>query len=243
MPILEDASAPAVLHSSGTTSPVSTALFSPPANSLVLAMVCAPWATLNNSVGISLSDSGAHTWTNAVTETAIHNGSNNAGGSAAIFRSYFAAAPGAISCSAAFTNIGGGSSIVIKVLTGAAPNQSGAAVASAEFGHVTNVTTGSTTIVTSASGSLVYGIAADGERGGVFAANGSTSVIDNWVDTSDVVTIDTIKSSAVTSAPGPLALGGTWGTATQSIIALCEVVPTGAAPPSSTFNPQFGGMF
>lgn len=238
MSLAESASAPPIVHQTGATPP-STASFSPPASSLVVAMVCSAFATSGNTSVVGLTDSGSHTWTQKVLEQDARTGANNSGGTIAIYESYFSSAPGSISLTITSTNSGGGFSIVTKVLTGADPTQAGVASAHSEFGATTNTTTGSLAITTTTTGSIVYGMVDDGEIGGIFTPNGSSTSIDNWQDATDIITISAFKSG-ITGTPGSVTLGGSWGTATNSRIALLEVIPAGAGSPS---NPKLGGFF
>lgn len=233
MAIAEDtANQPAIATISGVN-PVTTASFSPAAATLVVAVVCFPWATLGNTIAITFSDSLSNTWTNPVTRSCNHSAGNLAGGTIGIYYHYFASAPGSMTLTASGTNQAGGAEIATRCFTGAASSQTGAATGSAENGNPTNSTTATTSITTTTTGSIVYGMASDGNgfSGQTFTVNGSTTGINYWnTDTTDLVYSEFFKS-AVTTTPGAVTLGGTWGTATQSPIAMFEVLPAAATSP------------
>lgn len=234
MGLAEDASSPAVATITGSGA-VTTASFSPPAGSLLVAMACSAFATSGNSTVVTLSDSGGHTWTQAVLEQDARSASNNSGGTVGIWWTYLSTAPGAMTVSMSATNMGGGASLCVKVITGAASTQNGA-TAHSEFGATTNTTTGSTAITTTKAGSIVYGVVDDGEAGSTFTANAATTVINTYADSTDIVTIVDIKSG-VTGTPGSVTLGGTWSTTTDSRIALFEVLPAAGSMASAALMP------
>lgn len=244
MALAEDASAPAIQTVTGVGS-INTTTFSPPASSFVVAFVCAPWATTGNTIAITFSDSGSHTWANPVLEASNHSSGNNAGGTIGIYTAYFATAPGSISLSASFTNQGGGSLLATKVFTGANSNQTGAATAKTDNGNPTNSTTSTTSITTTQTGSAVYGVTSDGNgnTSQTFTANGSTTSLDYWnSDMVDLIYVDFFKATSNTATPGPTTLGGTWGIATQSPIAMLEILPAAAGSPSYQ-NESFMAFF
>lgn len=238
MAITEDASTPVIVVGTSATS-LTTASFSPPANSLLLAVVGVGWG---NTVptGATVTDSGGHTWTVAATAAGTVSGT---GGLAKIAYTYLSSAPGSITVTATFTNLSGGSMLAVRVLTGAASSQAGAG--SKTLVGVTNSTVGTVSITTTTTNSLVYGIGDDPERADTFAVNGATSMLTGtpsgtYLDATDAISLMGWKATSATGTPGATTLGGTWQSGTTSNISAFEVLPASAGTASATGAPGAG---
>jgi hypothetical protein len=219
--IAQDASTPAAVPGpigAGSGTPVSTAAFSPPSGSLLLAMVVGGWGS--SAGGITVTDSGSHTWT--VGAVATGTGTNK--GVAAIVYTYLSSAPGSITVSAAFTGGGGGRLLDVRVLTGAAASQTGAATASTV--RATASTAGTVSVTPTVVGSQIYGASDDPDTNATFTANGATTILTNYADTTDNVHMVSWKATATTTTTGsPITYGGTWGSAQTSNTVAFEVLP------------------
>ena len=228
--ITEDASTPAVVTGTGTGN-ITTASFSPPTNSLLVAIVAGGFNS-GGSTSATVSDTAGHTWTSGV--------SANTFGLAQISYTYLTSAPGSITVTASYTHLGGGRLLAVRVLNGARASQSGAASA-------TSLTSGSTsaavTITTTTSGSQVYGVSYDASTNSVFTANGSTTIVNNFNDVTDTVTLAAWKATVVTGSPGSTVLGGTYSASAGGDNVAFEVLPagtiTGTEYPYSDYQSDF----
>lgn len=220
MAIAEDASSPAVKHVTGTGA-CTTAAFSPPAGSLVVAMASGGWSTTADS--ITVSDSSAATWTKVQAQCSATDK-----GVSAVAYTYFASAPGSITVSATFGNAQG-RSLVVKVLTGAASSQTGAASATANKSTATTAYTLSLTTTT--TGSMVYGAAqSNGVSSSTMTANANSTMIDQWQNNTDSANNFTFKSSSATGTPGATTFGGTLSASDEGSITLLEILPAATGP-------------
>lgn len=126
--------------------------------------------------------------------------------------------------------------MALKVLNGAKPDQTGAAVASIVRTAVS--TLASVSITTTTVDSRVYGVSADGYRISAFTPNSQTTEIDDWANTTDGTEQVEWKATNATTTPGATTLGGSWATADKTCVAAFEVLP--AIPASgANFMPFF----
>lgn len=232
-----DASTPGAPSHAGTTTPLTTASYSPPAKSLVVAMAGAGWS---NTAGVTMacSDSGSHTWTKPV--QAIGTVAGNGGG-VAIFYHYFATAPGSITTSIAYGgsfSTGGGSFLDLLVFTGAAADQTAAAVAS--LVGTTGSTNGELSITTTVPNSWVWGISDGTTNNTTYTADGNTVIdVTDSSGPTDAVTIVGWRGVGLTGgAPGATTFGGTWGSSQISNIACFEILPAELLVPPSLIIAQ-----
>jgi hypothetical protein len=224
--IAVDASTPAVVTSTSTSTPITltTASFSPPAGSLVLALASNGFGltgTTNND--ITISDSGSHTWTTAIKQIVLPSGTS---GVSAIFYTYFAAAPGSITVSTTYTNVGAAAYMQVQVLTGAASTQlSGVASTS----PTASTTSGEISVTTTTVGSMVFGLSHDAQNSTTFVPLSGTTQIGSTFSFSGACTIASWHETSATTTPGATTYGGTWGVGTQygETVAL-EVLPAGS---------------
>jgi hypothetical protein len=214
MAITEDASQPAVV-TSGTNAALTSAAFSPPTRTLLVAIVSAGYGTTSNTA--TVTDSGLHTWTKVV--NAIGSGAN--GGVSQVSYTYLLTAPGSITVTSTYTGLNGGSSLAVRVLNGARPSQAGAATAT---NTTTSSTVGTVSITTTTIGSVVYGAAEDPDTSATYTVNGATTSINKFIDATNGAT-DVQWKSAATVTPGATTLGGTWGAAASASIVAFEVLP------------------
>lgn len=115
MAIVEDASTPVPVDQNDGTS-LTTASFSPPAGSMIVAMAGIGWSNAASSITVADSSGGGN-WAGTFQN---YSGGNGFLGSAAIAYKYFATAPGSITVTATLNNTSGGpNALAVKVLTGA----------------------------------------------------------------------------------------------------------------------------
>jgi hypothetical protein len=226
MTVLVDGSTPAAVNRTGTTTPLTCAAFTPPAQSLLLVMAAAGWGPSGGNT-MSCSDSGGHTFQNPC----FLSPGSNPGGAVGIWYTYFDTSPGSITVSIAYGGFstGGGEFLVPTVFTGAAKDQSQAGKGT--IGRSTQ-TTGTIAITTTRIGSYVWGISDDSGQNSSYTLNGATSLISDNQNTVDNVHMAAWAAAALTTIPGSTTFGGTWGVADSSNIAAFEVLPAIAAPRS-----------
>lgn len=212
--VTEDASAPAAVTGTGATR--TTASFSPPAGTLLVAIGAWTWTTAA-AMTATFTDSGSHTWTSGVL-------SNSASfpECAAISYTYLTTAPGAITVTATGTGTGtAASALAVKVCVGAAPTQTGASGSA----HATN--TCSLAVTPTRLGSMVYGAACDGGSAAVLSALANSSQLAQINDAATGTTDGLFKSAAPVSAAGSATYGfTTLATGDGIVTALLEIVPT-----------------
>lgn len=218
--LFEDASTPAVVTTTGTANP-TTASFSPPGGSLLVALVGGGWGTPPTRAIVT--DTSNQTWYTGAIETGL---TATAGGLAMIAYAYVVSAPGSIMVTATFTGLSGGSLLAVRVLNNASPSQLGAGSGVAQ--QSTNSTTGTVNVTTTIAGSLVYGISDQTNQDFAYTANGATTIINAYLDPTDSTSLVAWKASAFTTTPGATSLGGTWATACKSNIAALEILPVTA---------------
>jgi hypothetical protein len=227
--IAEDASTPAVATNTGAGT-IVTASFSPPANSLLVALVGGGWGSTQPPTA-SLTDSVAGSWTTAATANPT---TGTAGGIAKIFYRYLSSAPGSMTVTASYTNLSGGRFIAVRVINGANSVQTSSGTGTTV--HVAASTDATIAVTTTVTGSVVYGITDCPSTNTAFTPNGSTSFLSSgdFNDATDTIEITAWKASSATGSPGSTTLGGTYGTVLLSNIAAFEVVPLAVTTVSPT---------
>lgn len=223
MAITEDASTPAIIQQTGS-GVSTTASFSPPSSSLLVALVSGGWGN-TALMTAAVTDSTGGTWTAAVTAAGTNTGLR---GIAAVFYRYLPTTPGAMTVSATFTGLQGGRELAVRVLNGAASSQAGAGAGSQVNGTAT--TAGTVSVTTTVAGSVVYGIADNPNANNAYTPNAATSVLTGtptgvFADATDSVRLVAWKATNATVTPGATTLGGTWTAAANSNIAAFEAIP------------------
>jgi hypothetical protein len=213
----EDASTPPAATKTVTsaTMAVTTASFSPPAGTLLVATLDITHASGTPSVTMSSTIAGNPAWT---TGPALNAGTNYA----AVFYLYLASAPGAITVTATnSTSQSQNGQLSVRVVTGAASAQGGAGSNTAS-GTSTSFT-GSVT--TTETGSRVYLAVAANAAESSITPNGATTTIANY-QPSGGETLLSGRSSAGTGTPGSTAFGWTAGSSTTFTWAGLEILPS-----------------
>lgn len=221
MALAEDASSPAVITGTSGSNPLvsTTASFTPPAGSLLVAMAISGKSSGGLQTAITISSSPAQTWTVAANAQGL---GVDAGGTAQIAYTYLAAAPGATTVSASMTNISSGRSFLVKVITGAAVSQAGAGVNSRV--QSTASTDGTISVTTTAVGSLVYGASDAIDGNSALTLNGATTLLNDFSNTVQASRYTQWKSAAVTVTPGATTLGGTYAATRKCSIVAVEIL-------------------
>lgn len=228
MAIAEDASTPAPVPVTGTSGACTTASFTPPAQSLLVALVAGGWGS-GSLMDASVTDSVGGTWTAGPNAQGT---ASAARGVAKIFTRYLTTAPGAMTVSATFTNLGGGRMLAVRVLTGAASSQAGAG--SNTRVDATGTTNGALTVPLTVTGSWVYGISDNCSINEALTPNAATTIVasGDYNDTTDTVRLVAWRSASATTSAAvgtSPSFGGTWPTADKSNTAALEILPTAAA--------------
>lgn len=218
MAVTEDASQPASVNTdTGTT--ITTAAFSPPANTLLLAVIASN-GVAGTATTCTVSDSGSHTWTlykRQNTNTA------SAGGSCEVWGCYTSSALSGITVNAHQTaGTANGILLSVKVLNGASSTQPGAVA-----GKESDSSAPTQSLTTTQTGSYVYGSLADFSGTATFTANSSTTIMTQHSDTTNNNTYVTCKASASTGTPGATTYGFTAPATCAYNFALVEVLPGG----------------
>lgn len=211
--IVEDASSPAAVSGAGATR--TTASFSPPIGTLLVAVASWGWTTAA-AMTAAFSDSGSHTWTTGV----IFNNASFPE-CVAIGYTYLASAPGSITVTATGTGSGSAaSSLAVKAIAGAAPTQTGASASA----HATN--TCSLAITPTRTGSHIYGAVSDGGTNAAMTVLGNTTQLSQQNDASTGTTEATFRSTSPTTGVGSTTYGfSTIATGDGIVVALLEIIP------------------
>lgn len=230
MSVTTDASSPASVTATGRPASIVTASFTPPANTMLCALCAVGW-NASALAAVTVSDSGSHAWTK---KSEIGTNSVN-GGLASIWTiPVMSTSPGAITVTMAITgwaSSGGGVSLDLLVLNGAATSQAGAATGSGQ--DTVGSTNAAVSVTTTAVGSRVYGVTDISGGAATWTAASGTGQDRQFNDTTDGATIaDWISiPSTGTVTPGAASYGGTlsvvdsWNTAALEILAAPVSIP------------------
>jgi hypothetical protein len=219
MAITESGTAPAVV-TNNTATTFTTATFSPPANSLIVALVSLDGNGSTPTTG-TVTDSGSHTWTRLIRA----NATGGVGGAAEVWVLY--TSTGLTNITVTVTATGGttpGGQLAVKVLLGASSTQTGATATVAS-----NSATASASITTTVTASWVYGAVINWANSTAYTANGSTTLIAGHSDTTNGDWYGAHKATAATGTPGATTLGFT-NTAAAVNLAMAEILASTAAP-------------
>lgn len=212
MAISEDASTPATVTRATSAAALTTASFSPPAGSLLVAL--SSWAAASGTQTAVISDSGVHTWTRPVRANA------SGAGDAEISYTYLSSAPGSITVTGTVTGGGTTEFLSVRVLNGASSTQTGATAA-----H-TSGTTPTIALTTTTVGSWVYGCLMDlASSQAALTANAASTTITWFNNTADGENAASFKASAATVSPGATTYGWAAGAADTYMLAAWEVLP------------------
>lgn len=236
MALAESGTTPGAFSGTGSGTSIATTTFTPPAGSLVVALVSGEKST--GLVGITVADNSGltnRTWR----QMAIASGGTY-GGSAAVWLAYFPSAPAAaMKVTATFTGLTGGRFLDVRVITGADPTQLAAQGWSARYTG-TGPTTGNIKVNTTAAGSLVYGLANSPQVAttGV-ALDATTTVINSHSNTTDAATAVSWRqtnptTTLLTGHFYGLLWSGTGSSTAHGNLAAFEVMPLGATPGAPT---------
>lgn len=240
MAITEDASTPAIATvsdagtSTASTKTITSASFSPPANTLLVALVNGGWGnSATNAEAASVTDSVGGTWTAGPAAVGTNTSARGVG---AVFYRYLSSAPGAMTVTATVTNMCGGRQLAVRVLNGAASNQTGAGTGTSVF--TTATTSGTVSVTTTVTGSVVYGVNDNCGNASAFTASGTTSVLasGDFNDTADTVRLVSWKATSATGTPGATTFGVTWTTAAVNNVAAMEILPQTSTTFSGSAN-------
>ena len=221
--IAEHASAPASMGLTGGGS-MSSAQFSPPANSLLVAIAIGEFQSTTAEVSTTVTDSAGGTWTRLghVAQT----GSGLAGGCTDLWVRYLTAAATNLQVNVAFTNLQGGRTLTVKVLTGADPVQDGTV---ASIVAPSGATSRRVTITPSQVGSVIYGGDQTGANARTFAPLANTSTIFAHPNSTDGSTGDTWRMTDPTTATTAVTVGGDYTVGNAGTALAVEIVPATVA--------------
>lgn len=232
MTISEDtANQPSPVHI--TTTSGTTGSFSPQAATLLVAMLVGDGPVTAAETG-SVSDSGSHTWTRLVQSNTHASGVNAIGGFCEVWVTYLSSAPGSITVTGSWTPTSGAAAgnLVVRSLLGAASTQTGVTATAANNGS--NTINPTVTLTPTQVGSWVYGCALDYTTNSTLTANGSTTSIDQFNDSTNGDTWATFKGAAATTTLTSTTFGYTNAAAAYQLAAV-EILPAATSIP---WNPQ-----
>jgi hypothetical protein len=228
MAIVEDASAPAAVTNSTTT--VTTALFTPVAGSLLVAVACGGGGTAVQTVPVT--DSLGSTWT-----LLKRANTNNFAGETEIWVMDTGPSPASRTVTATITGSDGiGVALCVKVLTGAKP----AASCLGGFTVVNSTTAYTISITTTTAGSLACAGLVDSTASG--ALTGPNGITTSWQSVSDTGAghkYAAFRATSLTGTPGATVIGFTNTAANNQAIVAVEILAASAAS-SSAFVPRLG---
>jgi phosphatidylinositol-3-phosphatase len=173
--VTEDPSTPAVVHSGYGASSLSTPSFSPPAGSLLEVIVNALQPAPGGDT-VTVTDAKGDSFT-----AGPHIAATKAPTSSWFFQLYQTSAPGPLTVTAhqAGSNLGT-LQLAVRVLTGAAPSQAGAA--SGTFNGTTFTTSETHALTNTQPGSWVYVAAGNGDSSATMTPVSSQANVDVWND-------------------------------------------------------------
>ena len=207
MALGEDASQPAAVQAMATSA--TTASFSPPAGSLLIALAAYGSGGSGTTTG-AITSSPALTWT-------LQRRTNTSGeGCSDISTTYLATAPGSMTVTATGTASTSPTLLVVRVITGAGQIMGANSTSS--------TSTGNSTITTTVIGSMVYGVLMDNSNNDTLTVQAGTTSISVFQDASDGEACAVYKSTAATSSPGSTSFGYT-GPANPCLKSLLELLP------------------
>lgn len=228
MALAEDASSPGAFSASGSGASISTTAFSPPAGSLVIALV----AVEKSGVGTTaiVSDSNGNQLGKVVTAKG-----GPWSGIVSIWALYYTSAPGSITVSTAFAGgTFGGRFMDVRVITGADPIQYVSQGWAAAYG-TQGTTTGAISLTTTQSSSMVYGISSSPTaQVSSTAWDANTTKLVSHDNTTDVTEAVSWKQTSLTGTPGTVVRGVIWGSSQAGNVAAFEIVPLGTSPGAPT---------
>ena len=223
--IAVDGTSPAVLSTMGSKAvTLTTASFTPPANTMLAVLVSFEYQTTGNAApAFTVTDSVSGSY---VTGPFVYDGTSAAAG---IWTEYLYNSPGAMTLTLNITAAAAyGAILAVYVLDGPAPIQTGAAHSTAT---PTSPTTGWTgNITTTFNGSWVM-IATSGAAQAVVTPSGITTLYD-LQDTTEGASLLTARQATVTSVPGVTPLGWTSSVAGSFAWSALEIYPAVPVIPS-----------
>lgn len=215
---IAEATSPAVVTAQGSTTGVlTTASFSPPANSLLVVTANVGFHASPNTAAITISDSKGGAYGTGAFKS---DGRFDASG---VWYRYLTTAPGSMTVTFSDSNHAqAGNQLAVKVLTGTTASQ-------ATGGFVNYASPDNTSalmarpVTTTQTGSRVY-LAAGGNNG-TLTPNSATTTISAFVDNTDGESLGAGRSTSNTGTPGPVTLGWTNSKTGFFTYAAKEVLP------------------
>lgn len=224
MAIAIDASSPPVVtQTANTTTTITTASFTPPANSLVVALTSAAYFAITGSLIYSISDSLSGTWTTSAQQLRT----SSTFSSVAVF-TRFVTSSAAMTVTLTTDTDEKGKQLVVLVLTGTASTSwTGATVVS--------TTTMDASVTTTTAGSWVVASTAY-ELNATLAADANTTIVNHLTDTTDQGELFACRSTSATGTPGAITIGVTGASTGGKTYAAVEILPV-AGGTNYTANP------
>lgn len=207
MAVAEGASTPAVVRSASnsTATSLTTAAFTPPAESLIVAVWQYNGSQFAVLPPINVSDSVGNRWE----LKAMNPGPANTNVVTGVWVRYFRESPGSITVTGTRANADGCCmQLAVRVLADAHPVQNGAA--SAIFSTTTNG--GQKALTTTTAGALVYVASAD-PLNDPYVANAATTNLDLWIDATFQMVNAFGRGTALVGTPGSVTYGWSGATA------------------------------
>lgn len=229
MTLAEDPSSPGGFTGTGNGTTISTTSFTPPAASLVVALVAGETSTGTCAVTVTDNSGLANrTWR----QMAVANG-GPLGGMSAVWVAYFRSAPSsAMTVTATYTGLGGGRLLDVRVITGADTTQNVSQGWAANYGTAQGVTTGAIVFNTTVSSSAVYGISSCSTiASSATRWSAAVTLLTTHTNTDDNTEAASWKMTSLTGTPGSTTGGALWGSSSSAgnVVAF-EIMPVGTTP-------------
>lgn len=222
MAIAESGTAPAVASGTGATPTLSTASFTPPAGSLLVALAALQWGLDGVCPHVGISDSLGGSWQQGPYQI----GPDPTDTGFVTICARYVPVSAAVSVAMSTFGLANGKFLAVKVLTGAAPLQRGAALSAAR-----QLSADATLSITPrATGSVVYGLANSSLSAATFSPFGNTAVAGTFVNSTDGTSSAAWRQTTTTTAGTAVGLGGTWGTNEKTSVAAWEIMPVESMP-------------
>jgi hypothetical protein len=225
-PIIESSTAPAAV--TATTTSVTTASFTPVANSLIVAIGICGNNTGSGTLTAPVTDSLGSTW------TLLKRANGGAAGSVDIWAMDAGSSPAARTCTV--TGTGGanavGVALCVKVLVGPKP----AATVVGASGSAAGTTAYSLALTSTITGSLVVGGLVDVVAAGALTANANTTAWQSVSDATNTEKYGAWRGQALVVTPGAVTYGYTNATGDNQNLAAVELLAGTAGAGGANFT-------
>lgn len=214
MAITEHSSTPAVVKGDDGDASLTTASFSPPSGSVVVAMVACGWDGATTTATVADSGGGGNWTQSAISATSEFNGMSG------VAHKVFASAPGSMTVTVSFTNSTGPVQLDVRVLEGV---DNTTPVGSTDTTDFTSSGTSVTASLSTSANSFVYGAASTNNHfDGTASGNANSTLLNfHYISGNYAATAYSLKSTSATSS-GSASYGIDLNSASEATLTLVE---------------------